>query len=127
MEKSNLKWEELEAKISSSQVEEEKLNEIDEELEKVEIKKKPKKEKIEKENIKNVKNPVEGKKYNKKIILSAIILGIVILILAIFSTIFALINMSNTKIVKGVKIDGIDVSGLSKEEAKEKIESAYNE
>ena len=127
MEKSNLKWEELEAKISSSQVEEEKLNEIDEELEKVEIKKKPKKEKIEKENIKNVKNPVEGKKYNKKIILSAIILGIVILILAIFSTIFALINMSNTKIVKGVKIDGIDVSGLSKEEAKEKIESVYNE
>ena len=78
MEKSNLKWEELEAKISSSQVEEEKLDEIDEEVEEVEIKKKPKKEKIEKENIKNVKNPVEGKKYNKKIILSAIILAIIL-------------------------------------------------
>ena len=66
-------------------------------------------------------------KKNKKNIIPIIIIGIVFAILVIFSTIFAIININNTKIVSGVKIEGIDVSGLSKEEAKSKIDLAYNE
>lgn len=52
----------------------------------------------------------------------------VVLIIAIFcSTIFALVNINNEKIMNGVSISGIDVSGLSKEEAKEKMDSIYQE
>ena len=36
-------------------------------------------------------------------------------------------NINNDKIVSGVSISGIEVSGLSKEEAKGKIEAMYQE
>ena len=39
----------------------------------------------------------------------------------IVSTVFALINISNTKIMKGVYIEGIDVSNLTIEEATKKM------
>ena len=45
----------------------------------------------------------------------------------IFSVIFAILNIDNNNIINGIKIEGIDVSGLSKEEAKTKIEAVYNE
>lgn len=115
MEKSNLKWEELESKIANTPNEENELYESEEIVEEIESKKNTKKEKNKKENNK------------KKNILPFIIMGIVFLILIILSTIFALININNTKIVSGVKIEGIDISGLSREEAKEKIDSVYNE
>ena len=41
------------------------------------------------------------------------------------STIFALLNLNNEKIISGVSIVGIDVSGLTKEEAKAKITEVY--
>ena len=44
----------------------------------------------------------------------------------IFSVIFAILNINNNNILNGVKIEGIDVSGLSREEAKAKIETVYN-
>lgn len=47
--------------------------------------------------------------------------------LVIFSTIFALTNKSSNKIVSGVSIKGIDVSGLTYDEAKEKIGQIYEE
>lgn len=115
MGKSNLKWEELESKIDNVSNEEDEIYESEEIQEEEETKVRTKKEKIKKENNK------------KKNILPIIIIGIVLLVLLIISTIFALININNTNIVSGVKIEGIDVSGLSKEEAKEKIESVYNE
>lgn len=68
---------------------------------------------------------IKAKNKNRKIKL--IILGIVIVLLLILSTIFAFININNNKILEGVSIKGIDVSGLSKEEAKEKIEKIYDE
>lgn len=44
-----------------------------------------------------------------------------IIILAIFSTIFSLINMNNTKIHKNISIQGVSVSGDDNKEANEKI------
>ena len=84
------------------------------------------KEKKEVENtIKEMKEKPKNKK--KKIIVASVIIGILLLIGLLFSTIFALINMNNSKIISGVAIEGIDVSGLSKDEAKAKIEAVYNE
>lgn len=59
-----------------------------------------------------------------------IILGyfilIFILILIISFSIFSLINAKNTNIISGVYIKGIDVSGLSKEEAYKKVSKHIN-
>jgi len=62
---------------------------------------------------------------NKKAIL--IVTFIIIFLLILLSTIFAFININNTNIVSGVKIEGIDVSGLSKEEAEEKLNLIYKD
>ena len=62
---------------------------------------------------------------NKKAIL--IVTFIIIFLLILLSTIFAFININNTNIVSGVKIEGIDVSGLSKEEAEEKLNFIYKD
>lgn len=78
----------------------------------------------EKMTEKNTKNKMNKK---KKIIITAVIIAAIIIITLIISTIFALININNTKIVSGVKIQGIDVSGLTQEEAKGKLEAIYNE
>lgn len=115
MGKSNLKWEELESKIANPPNEEDKIYESEEIIEEPTKKEENKKEKL------------EEKKYKKKNILPIIAGGIIILILLVISTIFAFININNTNIVSGVKIEGIDVSGLSREEAKEKINTIYNE
>lgn len=57
-----------------------------------------------------------------------IIIASALIILAIFiSLIFALININNSNIISGVSIENIDMSGLSKEEAKGKLEIIYNE
>ena len=45
----------------------------------------------------------------------------------LFSTIFALININKEKIISGVSIKGIEVSGLTKEEAKAKLETIYTD
>lgn len=47
--------------------------------------------------------------------------------LAIFSTIFALTNRNSNKIVSGISIKGIDVSGLTYNEAYEKVAKVYSE
>ena len=75
----------------------------------------------------------KNKKSKKKIIILAIILIIVLLFL---STIFAIINMNNTNILKGVYIEGLEVSNLNKDEINsfvnekistiEEIELSYN-
>ena len=45
----------------------------------------------------------------------------------LFSTVFALTNINNEKIISGVTIKGIEVSGLTKEEAIAKLETVYTE
>ena len=58
----------------------------------------------------------------KKIALFCVLSIILLCVLLLsFSTIFALINMKNKTIVNGVHIYGIEVSGLTTDEAKEKI------
>lgn len=64
------------------------------------------------------------KKIDKKVIFTILIL---LLFLLFISVIFSLINMGNNKIINRVYIGDIDVSNLSQEEAKEKIETWYKE
>lgn len=67
----------------------------------------------------------EKNKKKRKIIY--IVVGIIILILAVFSVIFSLLNINNNDIISGISIKGINVSGMSKEEAKQNIEKITNE
>ena len=83
------------------------------------VKEENKKEKIKKENNNNPKS-------KKKYVMLGIIIGIFLVVGILLSTIFALVNINNEKIISGVSISGVDVSGLSKEEAKGTIESLYH-
>jgi len=51
----------------------------------------------------------------------------IVLFVMIFSVVFALFNMNNEKILKGISILGIDISDLTVEEAKTKINNAIEE
>ena len=139
MGKTNLKWEELESKIEKAQkelYENQEIEEIEEveEIEEKKSRKKTKKEKMPKEKVEEKKIPkakIKKEKINvykssNKVNLS-IIIGLILLILAIFSIIFALMNIDNNNIISGVKIEGIDVSELTREQAKEKINAVYEE
>lgn len=81
------------------------------------------KKKKQKQKIEQMEEP----KKKKKALKIGVILVTILLILLFFSTIFALCNMNNSKIASGVKIEGVEVSGLTKEEAKGKIETIYQE
>ena len=59
----------------------------------------------------------ETQKYSKKIL---IIIAIIAVILLFLSTIFAITNINNNNIVKGVYIEDVDISKLTKEEVKTK-------
>ena len=80
---------------------------------------------VEKEIIEMQKMSYEKKK--KRNFLIAVLIGILIIILLIFSTIFAFLNINNDKIIKGISIEGVDVSGLSADEAKNKLVEIYNQ
>lgn len=135
MEKSNLKIEETEDKIIDEQKETEEIfenvekNENIENIKEIEVEKKDIEEKSEEIKKEIKENKQEKKtKNNKKTIIKLAIIGIILLLaIIVFSTIFAIININNNNIVSGVKIKGIDVSGLSRDEAKSKIEMIYND
>lgn len=55
------------------------------------------------------------------LLIFSIIFFIVFILASVFSTIFAFININNTTFVSGISILGIDVSGLSKDDAKQKV------
>ena len=52
----------------------------------------------------------------------SIIFFVFFIFLGSFSTIFALVNYSNENIMQGVSVLGVDLSNLSKDDAKKKIE-----
>ena len=79
-------------------------------------------EKPEKEEI----QITSSDKKKSKLGLILIIAVIFITIIAILSTIFAVINIANEKIIKGIQIAQIDISKLTKEEAKAKLEEIYS-
>ena len=144
MEKSKLKWEDLEKNARYDPLEEEleetrkqKRSKIKmEKQEKIEQENKEKQQKFkeqrQKQKNKNIqkreklKNPEIIKKRNRNKKAIEIVSIAFTIILALFSVIFAIININNSNIAKGVKIEGIDVSGLTREQAKEKLESLYN-
>lgn len=55
-----------------------------------------------------------------------IIIGILVVVIAIFSTIFAVINIRNDKVIKGISIGNIDVSNMTREEAKKTLDEIYS-
>ena len=61
----------------------------------------------------------------KKVILMCLIL--LLFAMLIFSVFFSIININNTNILKGIYISGIDVSGMSKEEAISTISKMVND
>ena len=64
---------------------------------------------------------------NNKVTVILIIIAVLIVLVGIFSTVFALANITNTKMMQGISINGIEVSGLTKEEASKKVEETINE
>lgn len=92
-----------------------------------ELKKYAKKEqeKIEKENTTEFK-PIENTKEAKTnksdvLVIFGILLAIVILLVTVVYGTFSIMTEKSTTIAKGVYIKNIDVSGLTREQAKEKI------
>ena len=65
------------------------------------------------------------KKHTKGIVITICIL-ILLIILGVLSTIFALLNINSDKIISGISILGIDVSGLTQNEANTKISESLN-
>lgn len=65
--------------------------------------------------------------YKRRKLLIPVITIILIIIAIGFSTIFAFANIKKEKIISGVSISEVDVSGLSQEEAKAKINEIYQD
>lgn len=74
--------------------------------------------------VESQENSIVNKNSKTGIIL--LIAVILIICLAILSTIFAVINIGNTKIISRISVGNIDISNLSKEEAKKTLEEIYS-
>lgn len=146
MKEKKLSWEELEAKaIYTPEIEDEEIEETKnnkktkislrprQSTPKIHTKKEQKTKGTTKEpEQKSTNNKTNNfKKTTKKINIEKTTLIIISVIIAIaimiFSIIFAILNINNSNIINGIKIEGIDVSGLTREEAKTKIEAVYND
>lgn len=92
-------------------------------------------ENIEKEEIENPIEIEENEEIEKKtttnshktLFILSISLLILLLLFLLFSTVFALLNNANSTIIRGVSIQDVDVSGLTKEQALEKVSSIFGE
>lgn len=71
----------------------------------------------------HIKNDIEkkSKQGKKKFFIIAIVISVIIIILLVLSCIFAVINSNSDTIINGIKINGIEVSGMTKDDAKQKI------
>lgn len=76
---------------------------------------------IQKPKTFTVTNDYQNNKHSDILTIFGISSFIFILILLIIFCIFTLINTKNRNIIKGISIKGIDVSGLSKDVAKQKV------
>lgn len=82
---------------------------------------------INDEKITETVNPLKEKKPHKMMITSGIAFAIILLLLFLFSTVFALASSHKSTIMNGIMIKNIDVSNLTKEQAIEKVSNALNE
>lgn len=77
------------------------------------------------EQIINDNNNLKTEKKSKGLIVILFVV-IFLLILLAFSTIFALLTINSDKVIFGVSVLGIDISGLSIEDAKAKLSNEFN-
>ncbi len=84
------------------------------------------KEKKKNDNEKIIQMIDEKENKKRKALAIFINISVIALILMIFSTIFAIIQANKITIAKGVSIKNIDVSNLTYEEARAKLEEALN-
>ena len=112
-------------------LEKDNKQEIDKDKKQEEEKENTENQKVETENVEKdsqqfvqVENKIKSKKKGVIITLS---IAIIFIIVAVFSIIFALMNISSQKILKGISILGIDVSDLTVEEARQRINDAINQ
>ncbi len=95
-------------------------------------KKKQKETKEEKKDLIKVEEPEkptlvqEIERKQKKNLFIIINIVIILILIGIFSIIFAFMNVTKSVIVNGVSIKNIDVSNLTMQEAKAKLEEALN-
>lgn len=113
------KQEKIEEKNKKNEVIEDKKQEVEDKKETVVEKVKEKEEKN--------KEVIKEKKNRKKLIVSMIITMILLLAIAVFSVVFALLNINNSKIISGVSVSGINISNLSKEEANKYLTEKVND
>ncbi|NLC88265.1 MAG: hypothetical protein GX682_05825 [Clostridiaceae bacterium] len=66
-------------------------------------------------------------KSNKTFIILSLIIFVILLLLTFFSTIFALVTKNQTTIINGISIKDVNISGLTREEALEKVQNAFNQ
>ena len=95
---------------------------------KTEAKKQENAKKEELETVEKVEDVVKFEptsESKKGIWIALVIIAIIIVLVAVFSTIFAIINSQNVKILKGITVNQIDISNLTKEEAITKLEEIY--
>ena len=112
-------------------LEKDNKQEIDKDKKQEEEKENAENQKVETENVEKdsqqfvqVENKIKSKKKGVIITLS---IAIIFIIVAVFSIIFALMNISSQKILNGISILGIDVSDLTVEEARQRINDAINQ
>ena len=112
--------------VKKEEKKEEKKAELQEETSKFKQAKEDKKQ-VEKE-IEKMQEEETKKTPNKKrtILISIFVIAVVAILALIFSTIFALLNVNQEKFLDGVSIQGVDLSGLSYEEGKSKLDEIYN-
>ena len=103
-----------------------------------EAKVKVKEPKVKKEKVKKVKEPKvkkekpeknkekSGKGSQVKIVIISVIVTVLVIGLLVVSTIFAILTRNSDKIISGMYINSVNVSGLTKEEALVKLESQLN-
>lgn len=104
-------------------------NNVQEEIvenKKTEEKKEDNDKTVEEDSMKFKKAEPSKKQKSNKVIPIVVSLFIVLFVM-IFSVVFALFNMNNEKILKGISILGIDISDLTVEEAKTKVNNAIEE
>lgn len=113
--------EEKTEKEASENIEEKKEQELKEIKELI----KPENKEIIKQEEKPefVKELIKKRKKVKRLIITGIIS---VLFLIIFSTIFAILNTNNSKIINGISVKNIDISNLSKEDAVDKLTDGLN-
>lgn len=114
------------------EVKENEENKVDKDLEKIEENNEENRE----STVKILEDKLDNEQGTKKVkkdglhryTIAITVISILLFIgLVVFSTIFGLLNRNSDKIVSGITIKGIEVSGLTYDEAKEKVQKIYNE